>query len=175
MFILIPNPLSMRNSVLFNNTSIFTLNGLKQTYSANSMICIIMWHSHLNDMEIPETKHFIPKGFQKHLLTRKMETIPLRPFYCNICTKLDVERQFFDDYRLLGEKIGLSTDEIILLEQRGQPTHCMLQRFKSQKNSSVGKFKNIMEEMDRHDIVTIIDEWISYEWGKENNPAAPLV
>lgn len=113
--------------------------------------------------------------FQEHLLTRKMETIPLRPFYRNICTKLDIERQFFDDYRLLGEKIGLSRDEIILLGQRGQPTHCMLQRFKSQKDSSVGKFKNIMKKMDRHDIVTIIDEWISYEWGKENNPAAPLV
>ena len=23
-----------------------------------------MWHSHLNDMEIPETKRFIPKGFE---------------------------------------------------------------------------------------------------------------
>ena len=22
-----------------------------------------MWHSHLNDMKIPETKLFIPKGF----------------------------------------------------------------------------------------------------------------
>ena len=27
-------------------------------------ICIIMWHSHLNDMEIPETKRFIPEGFE---------------------------------------------------------------------------------------------------------------
>ena len=27
-------------------------------------ICFIMWHSHLNDMEIPETKRFIPKGFE---------------------------------------------------------------------------------------------------------------
>ena len=23
-----------------------------------------MWHSHLNDMKIPETKRFIPKGFE---------------------------------------------------------------------------------------------------------------
>ena len=23
-----------------------------------------MWHSHLNDMEIPESKRFIPKGFE---------------------------------------------------------------------------------------------------------------
>ena len=27
-------------------------------------ICIVMWHSHLNHMEIPETKRFIPKGFE---------------------------------------------------------------------------------------------------------------
>ena len=27
-------------------------------------ICVIMSHSHLNDMEIPETKSFIPKGFE---------------------------------------------------------------------------------------------------------------
>ena len=27
-------------------------------------ICIIMMHSHLNDIEIPETKRFIPKGFE---------------------------------------------------------------------------------------------------------------
>ena len=27
-------------------------------------ICISMWHLHLNDMEIPETKRFIPKGFE---------------------------------------------------------------------------------------------------------------
>ena len=27
-------------------------------------ICILMLHSHLNDMEFPETKRFIPKGFE---------------------------------------------------------------------------------------------------------------
>ena len=27
-------------------------------------ICIVMWHSHLNHIEIPETKRFIPKGFE---------------------------------------------------------------------------------------------------------------
>ena len=27
-------------------------------------ICIIRWHLLLNDMEIPETKRFIPKGFE---------------------------------------------------------------------------------------------------------------
>ena len=27
-------------------------------------ICMRMWHLHLNDMEIPETKRFCPKGFE---------------------------------------------------------------------------------------------------------------
>ena len=27
-------------------------------------ICIIMWHSHLNDMEILETKRLIPEWFE---------------------------------------------------------------------------------------------------------------
>ena len=126
-------------------------------------------HSPANDLTVNSVSDF--HGFQKNLLNRKMETIPSQPFYCNICTTLDVERPFWDDYRTFGEKIGLSRGEISLLGQKGQPTHYMLQRFKSQKNSSVGKFKNIMENMDRHDIVTIIDEWISFEWGKENNQA----
>ena len=107
--------------------------------------------------------------FQKHLLTRKMETIPFQPFFCKICDKLDLERRWGDDYRTFGERIGLSRDEISVLGQRGQPTHSMLQKFDSQKNSSIGKFKNIMEGMERHDVVTILDEWISYELGKLNN------
>ena len=94
-----------------------------------------------------------------------MGTIPFRPFYCNICTKLDVERPWEDDYRTFGERIGLSRDKILLLAQKQEPTHSMLQKFDSQKNSSIRKFKNIMEDMDRHDVVSIIDEWISYEQG----------
>ena len=34
-----------------------------------------MWHSHLNDMEIPETKRFIPKGFE--LVQRRVSRIGL--------------------------------------------------------------------------------------------------
>ena len=43
--------------------------GLKILYVFH---CIIMWHSHLNDMEIPETKGFIPKGVNwvQHYVSR---------------------------------------------------------------------------------------------------------
>ena len=32
-------------------------------------ICIVMLHLHLNDMEIPEAKHFILKGFEMGTIT----------------------------------------------------------------------------------------------------------
>ena len=127
-------------------------------------------HSLLDDLTGNQPAS-VSNEFQNRLLTKKMATIPLWPFYCNICNKLDIERPFWDDYRMFGEKIDLSRDEILLLGQKQQPTHSMLQRFDSQKNSSVGKFKIIMENMDRHDVVTIINEWINYEWGKVNNQA----
>ena len=51
--------------------------------------------------------------FQKHLLTRKMETIPFtRSFIDKIFNKLDVKRQRRDYYRTLGERLGLSKDEM---------------------------------------------------------------
>ena len=32
----------------------------------DKILCVLYlhWHSHLNDMEIPETKRFIPEGFE---------------------------------------------------------------------------------------------------------------
>ena len=35
-----------------------------------------MWHSHLNDMEIPETKRFIPKGFELGTVEPRLTTTP---------------------------------------------------------------------------------------------------
>ena len=35
-----------------------------QIFQGEDSLCIVLWHSHLNDMEISETKRFIPKGFE---------------------------------------------------------------------------------------------------------------
>lgn len=93
-----------------------------------------------------------------------MSDIPIE-FYRKICNKLDVLRGvFWDDYRLLGEKIGLSKDEVSLLGQKSDPTHSMIQKFNSQGNNSVREFRRFLEEMERSDVVTIINEWIIDEW-----------
>ena len=68
---------------------------------------------------------------------------------------------------MFGEKIGLNRDEISLLGQSGKPTDSMImQKFESRKNSSIGKFKEIMEEMERDDVVAVIEEWVLDEWEK---------
>ena len=93
-----------------------------------------------------------------------MLDIPIE-FYGKICNKLDVFRdQYWDDYRLLGEKVGLSKDEVSLLGQKRNTTDLIIQKFSSQRNSSVGKFRKFLEEMERSDVVTIINEWIIDEW-----------
>lgn len=93
-----------------------------------------------------------------------MSDIPIE-FYKKICYKLDVLREpFWDDYRLLGEKIDLTKDEVSFLGQKRDPTNSIIQKFNSQRNSSVGKFRTFLEEMERSDVVTIINEWIIDKW-----------
>ena len=106
----------------------------------------------------------VPQDFQRCCLKKKMSGIRIE-FYKKICNKLDVLRDpFWDDYRLLGEKIGLSKDEVLLLGQQKNPTDLMIQKFNSQGNSSVGKFRTFLEEMERSDVVTIVNEWIIDKW-----------
>ena len=86
-------------------------------------------------------------------------------FYRLICIRLDKVREcFWDDYRLLGEKIGLTNDEVAWLGQNKHPTHSMIEKFNSTKDNSIGKFRSILEKMERHDVICIINEWIVYEW-----------
>ena len=49
---------------LFGQLSVVPNSNLPRLRFFVYCICIITWHSHLNDMEIPETKRFFPKGFE---------------------------------------------------------------------------------------------------------------
>ena len=114
----------------------------------------------------------VPKDFETHLLIRKMPSIPTK-FYSKICVKLDTSRScFWDDNRLFGKKIGLSHDEISFLRQKEDTTHSMIQKFNSQRDSSIGRFRKIVESMERDDVVSVIDEWIVDEWNTRCSSSA---
>lgn len=76
-------------------------------------------------------------------------------------------RLSWNDFRLLAEKVGLDKDTISWLEQRDNPTELILQEFKSQKDCSTERFKAILAEMERNDVVTVIEEWVLDEWRKQ--------
>ena len=105
----------------------------------------------------------IPQEFLNSLLRKKVAMIR-NQFYCKICQKLDILQINWVDYHLLGEKVGLSRDAILLLEQRGNQTQEILQHFDSRRENCVGRFKIILEEMKRDDVVTVIEQWMLFEW-----------
>ena len=114
----------------------------------------------------------VPEDFRTDLLKRRMSSIPIM-FYSNICIKLDMSRGcFWDDHRSFGEKIGLNKDEIFFLRQNEDTTHSMIQKFISQRDSSIGRFREIVEIMERYDVVSVIDEWIVYEWNTRCSSSA---
>lgn len=111
----------------------------------------------------------IPQVFLNSLLSKPMSAIPIE-FYSNICIMLDTLRQLcWNDYRLLAEKVGLDKNNIRWLGQKENPTELILQKFESQKDCSVGRFKAILEQMERNDVITVIEEWVLDEWKKQNN------
>ena len=97
-----------------------------------------------------------------------MEKIPIK-FYRKICIKLDNQRDcFWDDYRSLGEAIGLEKYVVSYLGQIGNPTCQMLEKFDSQEGSSIKTFRDLVKEMGRDDVVSVVEDWIVDEWMKSN-------
>ena len=70
----------------------------------------------------------------------------------------------WSDYRLLGEKVGVDKDAILWLKQKGNQTEEILQHFDSKRENCVERFKTILEEMGRDDVITVIENWILFEW-----------
>ncbi|XP_068724833.1 uncharacterized protein [Montipora capricornis] len=107
----------------------------------------------------------VPTDFKIKLLSGKLSQIPIEPFRRKICNKLNQRREFsWDDYRLLGDKIGLDKDAISALDRETNPTDSLMNIFDSKVGSSVEKFQKIVEGMGRDDVVTVINEWIVHEW-----------
>ena len=96
-----------------------------------------------------------------------MEKIPNK-FYSKICLKLDVRRDVWDDYRSFGEAIGLEKDIVMYLGQIGNPMRIMLEKFDSQQGSSIKTFRDLVKEMGRDDVVSVVEDWIVDEWMKSN-------
>ncbi|XP_066021680.1 uncharacterized protein [Pocillopora verrucosa] len=95
----------------------------------------------------------------------KVADIPIK-VKSKICLKLNVEdNYYFNDYRLLGEKMGFDQDVIKNLKRSANPTHDLLDLWSVKREATVEKLKEFLREddMDRDDVATILEDWLKKE------------
>ena len=99
---------------------------------------------------------------QRKKLSVKVTEIPY-PVYGKVCTKLNVKKLAFNDFRGLAEKVGFEKYVIDAIDQRSEnPTDEILKNWstKRYKEATVGKLIRLLEEIERMDAVKDLEDWV---------------
>ena len=114
-----------------------------------------------NGLGSPPVLDLSPSKSQQE--ARLMTAVTLLPFrvYGKICVKLNIRRLLFDDFRMLGEKVGLSRDEVEYLGQQENPTDHILKQWSSTGKATVKTLMEVLGEegLERHDVIEILKTW----------------
>lgn len=104
------------------------------------------------------------KSQQETRLSTTATELPYR-VYSKICLKLNIHSVFYSDFRMLGEKVGLSRDEVEFLGQQGNPTDHILKKWSTSGQATVKKFMDVLAEkgFERNDIIKILEDWVNEE------------
>ena len=95
----------------------------------------------------------------------KAADIPLQ-VKSKICLKLNVERKYcFNDYRLLGQKMGFDQDLIKNLKRLANPTEELLDQWSVKDEATVEKLIELLREdgMHRDDVAAILEDLLKKE------------
>ncbi|XP_078349601.1 uncharacterized protein LOC144634499 isoform X2 [Oculina patagonica] len=119
-----------------------------------------------DEVDIGLHSHPVPdlspsKNQQEARLMTAVTAIPYR-VHAKICVKLNIRRLLFDDFRMLGEKVGLTRDEVEYLGQQDNPTDHILKKWSSTGQATVKKFMDVLSEegLERHDVIEILKNWV---------------
>ena len=109
-------------------------------------------HETPTDQDIPVCKSCLPNTIPDSQ-EQTIEHIPGK-IYHKLCTSLDTITCFYDDYRLLGEKLGFPRQEISNLSSSKQPTHELLSTWVKRKGNgaTVEVLLDVLLKMGRHDL-----------------------
>ena len=76
-----------------------------------------------------------------------------------ICTKLNIRSQFFDDFRMVAEQLGMDKDTIECIGQSENPTY---EIFTScHRDAKVGRLIKILHEIKRPDVAKVLEDWVA--------------
>ncbi|PFX13206.1 hypothetical protein AWC38_SpisGene22733 [Stylophora pistillata] len=92
-----------------------------------------------------------------------IQDIPVK-IYHTVCQRMDIESPSCNDHRIFGEKLGFSRNEIFA--PNNQPTDCLLRVWSERKgkNATVEKIMNILDDMERHDILELLQVWVESKY-----------
>ena len=86
------------------------------------------------------------------------------PVIHKMCLLLDIERDADEnDYRMLGNELGLTSLQISSLRQKcNNPSYVLLmQVFSAKPNSgTLNHLITILTKMERYDVIKVIDDWV---------------
>ena len=95
---------------------------------------------------------------QRPPLEVKVLDLPLS-IYSKICLKLNIKRDVsFDDFRMLGEELGMDRDTTLFVGQQTNPTDFIFSEYN--REVTVGELVNILRKIERFDVAAVLDEWI---------------
>ena len=79
--------------------------------------------------------------------------------YSKICTKLNIRRAFFDDFRMVAEKLGMNRDAIEFIGQGKNSTDMIFTS--GDRTVTVRRLIGILHEIGRMDVAEVLEEWVA--------------
>ena len=84
------------------------------------------------------------------------------PILNKTCVSLNIKRPFFDDFRMVAEKLGMDKNTIEWIGQSENPTHKMFTA--CHRGTKVGRLIEILHEIERPDVAKVLEDWVAEPW-----------
>ena len=81
------------------------------------------------------------------------------PVLNKICLKLNIMSPFFDDFRMVAERLGMNKDTIEWIGQSENPTHKIFSS--CHRGAKVGRLTEILREIERADVAKVLEDWLA--------------
>ena len=76
-----------------------------------------------------------------------------------ICVLLNIISQFFDDFRMVAEKLGTDRDTVEWIGQSENPTYKIFTS--CHRGAKVGRLIEIPHEIERPEVAKVLEDWVA--------------
>ena len=81
------------------------------------------------------------------------------PVLNKVCVKLNIKSEFFDDFRMVAEKLGTDRDDIEWIGQSENPTYKIFTS--CHRDAKVGGLIEILHEIERPEVAKLLEDWVA--------------